>query len=160
MKLPCILRGSSRDEHGGVKRRLFDPINRCDGHPEAPQPEALRTRLSRCASLTRQISRWRCSVGVTEFDDLQASTITALVSTAAAMPATRSYDCKRSACSKVSVTTITSLTPVSTTSFSSPALTVVLDPTIAAPSLLCTAARSQSCHSGSMESTGGNNSTG
>jgi hypothetical protein len=51
--------------------------------------------------------------------------------------------------------------PVSPTSFSSPALIVESDPTIAARSLLSTAARSWwSCHRGSMESTGGNNSTG
>src|ERR1019366_8054695 len=77
-----------------------------------------------------------------------------------ATPATRSYECSRSACSYVSVTTITSSAPVSLASFSSPAFTVASDPTIAAHSLFSTAARSQSCHSGSMESTGGNNSTG
>src|SRR5882672_5356693 len=41
-----------------------------------------------------------------------------------------------------------------------PAFTVASEPTIAAPSLLSTAALSNSCQIGSIESTGGNNSTG
>src|SRR5580704_8326382 len=78
----------------------------------------------------------------------------------AATSATRRYDSSRSSCVNVSVTTIASEAPVSRTSFSSPALTVAFEPTIAAPSRLSTAARSHSVHNPSIESTGGSSSTG
>jgi len=77
-----------------------------------------------------------------------------------AMRATRSYESIRSLCSYVSVTMTTSLACVSLTSLSRPACTVVSDPTIAALNRLSTVDLSPSCHRGSIESTGGNNSTG